>query len=322
MTPCLGALRQFAPGAEIAVLSEPYSAPLLEGHPEVDRLMVVPPSSGARFRNMLASRKLGFDIGINLHGGPTATLLTALSRPRYSVGYADYRYSWLLKLRAPAPDAILNRRELHAVEQQLALLSWAGIPWPEKPLPLRLSVSEEARESVAAKVEKAGLSRSGFAVIFPAAAAHSKQWPADRFADVVDHLNGFWRMQSAVIAGPGQETTAEQVASSTPGHAAVIAGITLKELVALVSMASLFVGYDSGPMHIAAALGRPIVAVFGASNPRVWHPWTEVPYKTLEPSPAGGDSTDDDNPIARIQTRQVLSAVDEVIEAAVSAGLT
>ena len=98
-------------------------------------------------------------------------------------------------------------------------------------------------------------------------------------------------------------------------------GLSLKELVALLGMAGVFVGNDSGPMHIAAALGRPIVAVWGSSEASVWHPWSEAPWRIvrLERTHAGkavdaGVSPGSD--IKLISTDAVISAVNEVLELA------
>lgn len=319
LTPSLRVLKQFKPGIEISVVSEPYSAPLLENHPLVDRLLTVEPRASSRIKLVFACRRAGFDVAFNVHGGPTSNLITAFSGAKRTVGYGDYRYASLLNLRAQSPDAILGRTDIHSVEQQMALLNWTGVPWPEQRAGLHLRVADEARVSVTERLAAAGLEPSGFAIVAPAAAAEAKRWPAERFADVVDHLGSFWRMRSVVIAGPGEEHVAEAVASgSSPSHA-VITGLSLKELVALNAMASLFVGNDSGPMHIAAALGRPIVAIFGASSPTVWHPWTESPYRVLEPPETGGEIPA--NPTTGIPSRLVLNAVDEVIEAALSAEL-
>ncbi|HEU4389445.1 MAG TPA: glycosyltransferase family 9 protein [Blastocatellia bacterium] len=318
LTPSLRVLKQFKPGIEISVVSEPYSAPLLENHPLVDRLLTVAPNTSSRIKLVISCRRARFDVAFNVHGGPTSNLITAFSGAKRTVGYGDYRYASLLKLRANAPDKILGRPDVHSVEQQMALMNWTGVPWPEQPPALHVEVSDEARAMITSRLAAAGLESTGFAIVAPAAAAESKRWPADRFADVVEHLGSYWRMRSVVIAGPGQERVAEDVAAASTPAPAVITGISLKELVALTSLASLFVGNDSGPMHIAAALGRPIVAVFGSSSPTVWHPWTESPYRVLEPPQSKGESME--NPAALIPSRVVLAAVDEVIEAAVSAG--
>ncbi|HWX40210.1 MAG TPA: hypothetical protein VN345_03590, partial [Blastocatellia bacterium] len=130
MTPCLDAIKAWRPDIEISVLSEPYSAPLLEDHPLVDRLIIAGQSSASRARLIADLRRLRFDIAFNLHGGTTATVIAALSGARYTVGYHGYRQSWMLGWRAPSPDVILGRARIHSVEQQLALLGWSGVPWP------------------------------------------------------------------------------------------------------------------------------------------------------------------------------------------------
>jgi ADP-heptose:LPS heptosyltransferase len=91
----------------------------------------------------------------------------------------------------------------------------------------------------------------------------------------------------------------------------------LKELVALLEMARLFVGNDSGPMHIAAALGRPIVAVWGTSDPTVWHPWTEAPWRIVDGRRSAGDGRC--LAISQIGASEVTAAVDEVLELALAA---
>jgi ADP-heptose:LPS heptosyltransferase len=203
----------------------------------------------------------------------------------------------------------------------MALMTWTGVPWPQRKPALQLAVSERARVEITEQLAAAGLEPSGFAVISAAAAVESKRWPAERFADIVDHLGSFWRMRSVLVAGPGQEQVAEAVAAASSAAPTLITGISLKQLIALTSMASLFVSNDSGPMHIAAALGRPIVAVFGSSNPTVWRPWTEAPCRVVEPAETPGPNEIPGNAIARVPSRVVLQAVDEVIEAAVSAEL-
>jgi len=136
------------------------------------------------------------------------------------------------------------------------------------------------------------------------------------FASVIDHLKERWQLDSLVIAGPGQEQIATQVAAASRAKPAVMLSISLAELTALVgSSGCVFVGNDSGPMHIAAALGCPIVAVFGSSNPDVWHPWTDTAYRVV-----GGERGVADggvrNAIDRIKTEQVIAALDGVLESA------
>jgi heptosyltransferase-3 len=328
MTPCLDAIKAWRPDIEISVLSEPYSAPLLEDHPLVDRLIIAGQSSASRARLIADLRRLRFDIAFNLHGGTTATVIAALSGARYTVGYHGYRQSWMLGWRAPSPDVILGRARIHSVEQQLALLGWSGVPWPRLQPKLALSVEPEAKARIQrrlAGIADLGLSASsaGFGVIAPAAAAEPKRWPAARFAAVADHLQDYWGLPCIIIAGPGQESVARESASASRSGPRVLTGLSLKELMALLSLAAVFVGNDSGPAHIAAAFECPAVVIFGPSNVQVWHPWTDSPYRVLCPNDGAvsRDSVNRDSAsgaaadgIAAIPVGECITAVNEVLE--------
>jgi lipopolysaccharide heptosyltransferase II len=333
MTASLRALKSWRPDIEIAVLTEPLAAPILDGHPLVNKLIIAEKSLAARARLISGLRREQFDIAFNMHGGTTATIIAALAGAKHSVGYRGHRHSWMLSARAPSPDIILGRAQLHSVEQQLALLHWAGMPWPSDRPRLDVVVSPEAEARVYDKLATIGLAqRAAFACVSPSAALESKRWGAIGFAAIADHLSERWGLQSVIIAGPGQERVACEVAETTRAKARVLTGLPLKELIALIGLARIFVGNDSGPMHVAAALKRPLVAVFGSSNPDVWHPWTDSAYRVIRCQVPGvrgrGDaanvealsSNDSHLAIRDIPTGQVIAAVDEVLELAPAAG--
>ncbi len=328
MTPCLAALKAWRPHVEITVVSEPLSAPLLEDNPLVDELIIAGKSIASRMPLIARLRKACLDVAFNMHGGSTGTILARLSRAKHSVGYRGLPLSWLLSDRAPSPDVILRRSPIHSVEQQLALLNWSGVPWPKSRPRLSLVVTPEVKARLRERLQALGGPRlsevagSGFGCIVPGAAFESKRWSAGGFAAVADHLSERWNLPSIVIAGPGQQKLAREVASATRAETAVLDGLSLKELVALLEMARVFVGNDSGPMHIAAALGRPVVAVWGSSDTTVWHPWTEAPWLLV-----GGDLAkreeatrrEGDGAIKQVPASEVIAAVDQVLELALEA---
>jgi ADP-heptose:LPS heptosyltransferase len=323
MTPCLAALKAWRPDLEIAVVSEPLAAPLLEDHPLIDELIIARQSLGSRASLIAQLRKARFDVTFNMHGGSTGTILARLSGARHSAGYRGLPLSWLLSDRAPSPDLILGRSRIHSVEQQLALLNWSGVPWPESRLRLSLIVTPEVKSRLRARLQtllgpgwKEGVA-GGFGCIVPGAAFESKRWTTEGFAAVADHLSECWNLPSVVIAGPGQEELAREVASATRVRSPVLNGLSLKELAGLLEGARVFVGNDSGPMHIAAALGRPVVAVWGSSDSTVWHPWTETPWRVVD----GRRSTVAGRrmAISQIPANEVIAAADEVLELALVA---
>ena len=323
MTPCLSALKNCRPNIEITVVSEPLAAPLLENHPLVDELMVVKPSISSRALLMTRLRKAGFDVAFNMHGGSTGAILATFAKAKRSAGYRGLRLSRLLKDRAPSPDVILGRSRIHSVEQQLALLYWMGVPWPERRPELTLTVSPQSRSCAFAKLENPfgtngnENSKNRYGCIVPGAAFESKQWTTEGFAAVADHLIERWNLQCLVVAGPGQEKLARDVAAATRNPTTVVSGLQLKELVGLLELSQIFVGNDSGPMHIAAALNIPVVAVWGSSNPWVWHPWTEAPWRIVNGSRLTGEASS--LPIRQVPPVDVITAVEEVLERAVEA---
>jgi len=320
MTPCLHALKDWQPSVEVSVVTETLAAPILEGHPLVDHLFVAGKSFASKSSLISSLRREKLDLAFNLHGGTTGMLLAAMCGAAHTFAYRGQRGSWLLTNLAPGPDVILEQDRIHSVEQQLALLHWAGVPMPRQPQ-LALEIDSNAVISAREKLAAAGVSgaqliSSRFAIVAPDATFESKRWCSRGFSAVIDHLGSRWRLESIIIAGPGQERLAKEVADSSNSQPRVLSGLSLAELKATIGVfGRIFVGNDSGPMHIAAALKCPIVAVFGSSNPDVWRPWTTSPYHVL-----GGERGTPDNEtrstIDRITIDEVILAVDAVLESA------
>jgi lipopolysaccharide heptosyltransferase III len=310
MTACLDAFKRWQPDIALSVISEPLSAPILEHHPLVDELITIDRRLASRTRLISRLRRHRFDAAFNMHGGTTATTIAALSGAAMTAGFAGHRQSWMLSCRAPDPDLVLGRDKIHSVEQQLALLSWCGVPMPEQPR-LSLRISDQARSSVRQRLSSLNgdsASPKSFALISPGAALESKSWRRDGFAAVADHLHDRWGLRSIVVAGPDQETIARDVARLARSGPAIVSGLSLAELMALVEMSAILICNDSGPMHVAAALERPIVAIFGSSNPDVWRPWTEAPNRVI--APANRTSA-----IKQIPDEEVIVAADEMMTA-------
>lgn len=322
MTPCLEALKSFQPEIKIAVISEPLAAPILEDHPLVAQLFIIEPNVASRTRLIKKLRREKFALAFNMHGGSTATFITWLSGARHTVGYRGHRYSRLLTARAPSPDVILGRQEIHSVEQQLALLYWTGVPGLARPQ-LSLQISQDAIPKVKNRLPAIGFEKSdtetapgAFAIISPAAAFAAKQWAGDKFAQVADYLFDQFQMPSIIIAASDQSTIAQTVSSLAKSPTQVVTDMSLKELMALISLSSLFVGNDSGPMHIAAACRRPLVTIFGSSDSRVWRPWTDAPHKIVggRQYAAGNKDNNLETAIESIPVEAVIAAIDEVMQ--------
>lgn len=284
MTPCISALKEWQPQLEIDVLVEALSAPVLSAHPDIAHLWVIPklPSQWdklkSRMQILAQLRQRHYDLVVNLHGGTTATFISYLAGAKATVGYQASQYSWLMSQVAPPPQTIWQKSSIHCVEQQLGLLKWLGIP-VSATTQLKLAVDIPSATKVQARLQAAGL--TNFVAIHPSAAFPSKQWEAARFARIIEYLNQHHKLPTVLVVAPTEAAVAAQVVAECRTPVTVFADLNLAELKALIGQAKLFIGNDSGPAHIAAALGRPLIVIFGSSNVQVWHPWTITPYRVL-----------------------------------------
>jgi predicted lipopolysaccharide heptosyltransferase III len=323
MTPCLTALKNWQPNLEIDVLVESLSAPILRSHPLVNQLFVLPTVSSqirklqTRLKIIQDLRSRHYDMAFNLHGGSTSMFLTYLSGARTTVGYESGRYAKLLSIKAPEPQVIWKKLQIHCVEQQLALLKWAGIPINKPPVS-NLSVDKEAKEFIEKKLKEEKI-QEDFIVIHPSAAFPSKQWETNRFTEVIEYLYNQYNLISIVTVAPNEKAIAEKIKNSVKVPVVTFTDLNLSELMALIAQAKLFLGNDSGPAHIAAAFKKPVVVVFGSSNSKVWHPWS-TNYKLLKadlkciPCP-GYSCSEFPEPecIKKISIAEVTKALDDIL---------
>jgi lipopolysaccharide heptosyltransferase II len=325
-TPALHALRRFLPRARIDLLVEDWLAPLFEAQRDASRIVTVAPDSlGARVRAVRELRAGRYDVAFDLHGGTTATLLAFASGALRRVGYARYQLSRLLSHRAPAASELWRREGLHSVEEQLALLGFAGVPVSDRPR-TRLTATHVAQAQVRGRLEAAGLDPRGrIALLHPAAAFESKRWSTDGFARVAEHLHerGFAPVAIAARHEAGILSALKQLARVS---VTVFSDLALSEVLALAAASRVFVGNDSGIAHVAAAVRTPQVVVFGSSNVTHWRPWTDAPAEVvrreLPCAPCPGytcDQADRFGCIRGIPAEAVLAAVDRVLAAAAAA---
>ncbi|HEX4899572.1 MAG TPA: glycosyltransferase family 9 protein [Pyrinomonadaceae bacterium] len=319
-TPSLHALKRFLPDARIDILVEDWVAPVLEGFPYVDNVLTLKRNSTtARARAMRQLRSLRYDVVYNLHGGTTATLLTRASGATRRVGLATYQYSRLYTHLAPSPLILWKRAQTHSVEQQLALLGWTGVPVSDRP-PTQLAVVDHAAVSVSTRLRAAGWNeQQPLAVIHPAAAFATKQWSAENFARVAEHLYDRG-LAVVVITAPAEAEVGALVEGLSAAPVINFSDLSLPEVTALASRARVFVGNDSGIAHIAAAVGLPSVVIFGSSNVAHWRPWAtapaEVVLEEMDCQPCHGyycEKFAQPECILRVPLERVIGAVDRVL---------
>jgi heptosyltransferase-2 len=272
--PVLRALRRADPGGRITVLAKRGPAAIYRAEGSADDVRTTVgllADSGAAFR-------AGFSEAWLLPNSFRSALVPYLARIPDRIGYAsDGRRALLTRALAPPP------RTDHQLRDYDPLLRSAGIePDPDPP---RLEVPAEAGELADAALSRARLPRDGSLVLIAPGAAFgwTKRWPPDRFGRLADLLaaRGF---PSALVIGPGEETIAAEVrrASSSPETLPVL-GLDLDPVgvAGLAARARVVVANDSGPMHLAAAVGTPVVALFGPTDPGRTGP-TGAPAEVLD----------------------------------------
>ncbi|HUA63211.1 MAG TPA: glycosyltransferase family 9 protein [Verrucomicrobiae bacterium] len=257
-TPALEILKRARPDLRVAVVVEDRFRDIFEGNPDVDEILPPELSALRRFRPALA---------INFHGGTRSAWMTALSAATYRAGFGHFRLQPVYNLHVPRAQEILGEeRTVHTAEHLASAMFWLGAPRVEIPRAKLAAGRKTAEMSLGAAGTSARATNSrAYAVIHAAAAAPEKAWRADGFVAVGRHLKESG-LDPVVIGTVGDDLTPF-------AEFRTVAGAPLSEIKILLSSASLFVGNDSGPAHMAAAFGLPVVVIFGKSDPRIWGPW-------------------------------------------------
>ena len=279
-TPALAAVREGFPDARIVLLAQPLVGELFRHHPDVDEVMVY--ERPGRHEGVLGRLRLAgevrcrrFDGALLLQNAFDAALIAFLGRIPERAGYPTDGRRILLTLPVPLTPAILER---HEVEYYLCLLDGLGIPRPV-PAVLKLTVAEEEREAMATRLASLGIEPGAPIVTINPGATYgsAKRWYPDRFAAVAEALSVEWSARVVVVGSTAEAPLAGEIEAATRNPLVNLAGkTTVRELMALLSLSSFLVTNDSGPMHIGAALGVPLVAIFGPTDWRRTSPWSSL----------------------------------------------
>lgn len=318
-TPSLIALKRFLPNAQIDILLEDWVAPVLEGVEFVDNIVTVGDGILSRIRTIREIRRRKYDVVFNLHGGTTATLFTFLSGSHHRVGYSSYQYSFLYDHLLPTAADFWKREDTHSAEHQLALLGFVGVPVDDRPRSV-LAVDGSAVSSVRARLQEAGLEGQPYALLHPIAAYKTKEWAMEKFARTAEFLRS--RGISSVAVGTSAERDVlAGLQNASNAQVRSFTDLTIPELVAIASNATVFVGNDSGVAHIAAAVQTPSVVIFGSSNRNHWGPWTDAPSEMVfeqfacQPC-AGRECREFGEPrcILTLPEEKVFGAIDRILD--------
>ena len=260
--PVACALREHFPQSHIAWMVEGRSADLLRGHKAIDEIINVPrgwlksPAFVWRLRGQL--RRERYDVAIDMQGLTKSALVAWMSGAKRRIGFSGWEGR---ELSARLNNELVAATTRHVVDINLELLRPLGITSPT----VRFDLPEtSADRAMAERLVAESPLRGGFAVINPGAGWPSKWWPRDRFAAVARYLGEREATPSLIVwAGPQEREWAEEIVSLSQGHARLAPATTLTELAAICRRARLFIASDTGPLHVAVAVGTPCVGLYG-----------------------------------------------------------
>jgi len=270
--PVAAALRRAFPAARIDWLVSARHREILDLVPVIDRRLVINDRSDASGGTSLLAairelRRSRYDVAIDLQGLiKSAVLARSSGAPRvvgFSSRYARERAARLFYTESydPGRGGLFDPRETrHVVDINLGLLSVLGITAPAREFPIEDIDSDTARAM-------RGQTGGRYALLNPGAAWPNKRWPPARLAAIARALRARHGLMSVVLWGPGEEALAAEVVAAADGGAVMSPKTSIADLVALARRAALMVSGDTGPTHIAAALGTPIVGIYGPTRP-------------------------------------------------------
>ena len=272
-TPAVTALRKGLPSARISYVVETPYRDLIERNPHIDEVIVLPRPLGARnfWTAVRKIRKERFDAAIDFHGGPTASLLTLFSRARRKIGYKIKYKSFLYDIKLPRGGRV---RKLHSVKSHINLVEALGIAVPDS-LPLFLPDPREQEKKNVHDFLSAINAGSDAVVVFHIGAGNEfREWGTGNWAELASLLLQKGHVKIVLIGADEDAGSAGRILDRHPSSVFSLAGkLRLRELKELIAKASLYVGPDSGPMHIAASTPTPIVAFFGPNLSAYNAPW-------------------------------------------------
>ena len=268
--PVAAALRRAYPAVRIDWLVAAKHREILDLVPVIDRRLVVDSSILGALRELRRGR---YDVALDLQGLVKSAVFARSSGASRVVGFAS-RYLreplarlFYTEVHDPGGVGMYDPGETHVVWTNLGLLG---------PLGIRVAAPEFPIDHVESDVAKDVAARTGgrYAILNPGAAWPTKRWPPSRLGAVASALRARHGLTSVALWGPGEEALAREVVASSAGAAILLPRTSIADLVALSRGAALFVSGDTGPAHVAAAVGTPIVGIYGPTRPSRNGPWS------------------------------------------------
>jgi heptosyltransferase-1 len=270
--PAVSALRRAFPQARIDWIVQRRWAALLDRNPDINQLILLERSAWA---GLLAAvrgiRAAGYTCALDFQGLYKSAVLARLSGAPALIGF-DREFA-----REPAASLLYTRTvapgKVHMVEQNFALAEAIGARSAERQFPLR--IPPEAAARVEGELRTRGLEE--FYVLSPGGGWRSKCWPPERFGQLHRALSEQFGWRGVLSFGPDERDLAEEVAGAAGEPAPALLGLDISGLMALLQRAKFVVAADTGPLHLAGALGTPVIGLYGPTAP-----WRNGPYSPAD----------------------------------------
>ena len=262
--PVLNSIRRNFPDAQIGWVIERTSSQLIQGHSALDEMFIVSKRAFKSPRELwtLATklRKWKPDITIDLQGLTKSSLIAWLSGAKSRLGFHRDKFDGR-ELSCFLNNRLYKPESEHIVDRSLELLRLLGVHDSK----VTFDLPEQENDSKFAERTVASHQLEGrFAIINVGAGWVSKTWPSNRYASVAKHVGEYWGMPCLVVwSGKKEKLAAEEVVAGSGGYATLAPETTLSQLSSLIRCSSLFVGSDTGPMHLSVANGTPTIGLIG-----------------------------------------------------------
>ncbi len=306
--PAIAALRDSFPGARIDWLVERKWAALLDGNPDLNETVTFDRGSWGVLRNCVRRlRAMRYTCAIDFQGLYKSAILTALSGAPRRVGFNRHAAregvaAALYTQRAACPTG-------HVVVQNLALAEAVGARKTVCRFPVQ--VPPEAEAEVSRWLASSGLGE--FFVLSPGGGWRSKCWPPERYGELCRELERRYGWRGVVNHGPGEEEVAEAVCRAAAPAKPLLLSVDIPQLMALLRRAKVVVAGDTGPLHLAVALGTPVVALYGPTDPQRNGPYSheDIVLRNARPEETTHQRRNNYSAaMLRIPVEQVVAAVE------------
>ena len=276
-TPAIRAIRKNFPHSEITMLAKPWVVPVFEKNPHVDHIMIYDSNDRhkgwrGKWRLIQEIKKRNFDLAVLFQNAVEAAMVALLSHIPLRLGYSTDGRGLFLTHSVPVRRHA-KFKNIHEIDYYLDILTPFGLTPDGKGLTLK--INESNHRTADALLAKYGISKRDQIVgINPGATYGSaKRWFPERYAALADKIQEYYGAHILVFGSLGEKEIGQKVTALIKKPAVNLCGrTTLGEAMALIDKCHLFITNDSGLMHVAAALGIPLVAIFGPTNPQTTGP--------------------------------------------------